>query len=180
MLPNHYKVAAFVNFGTGAGWHGRMPLLERIKVLALWHVAGPLLTRWKGYLPWSLLGMGEDLPLDFYRQWKHWCRYPDYFFSDPCVRHRLRQFSRVRAPILAANSIDDRWSPPKSRDAFMAGYTQAAWEALDIDPAHLGLRALGHMGYLRFEAQSLWLSALNWLDAHACNTTAGCGARAAA
>jgi predicted alpha/beta hydrolase len=180
MLPNHDKVAAFATFGTGAGWHGWMPPLERIKVLALWHVIGPLLTRWKGYLPWSVLGMGEDLPLDFYRQWKRWCRYPDYFFSDPHVQHRLRQFSRVRTPILAANSIDDRWSPPKSRDAFMAGYTHATWEALDIVPAHLGLRALGHMGYFRLEARSLWLSALNWLDARAGDTAADRGALAAA
>ena len=51
MLPNHRKVAAFVTFGTGAGWHGWMPPLERIKVRALWSVVGPLLTRWKDYLP---------------------------------------------------------------------------------------------------------------------------------
>jgi predicted alpha/beta hydrolase len=57
MLPNHNQVAALFTFGTGAGWHGWMPPLERIKVLALWYLIGPLLTRWKGYLPWSLRGI---------------------------------------------------------------------------------------------------------------------------
>jgi predicted alpha/beta hydrolase len=180
MLPNHDKVTAFVTFGTGAGWHGWMPPLERIKVLALWHVLGPLLSCCTGYLSWSLLGMGEDLPLDFYRQWKRWCRYPNYFFNDPDMRHRVRHFGRVRAPILAATSIDDRWSPPRSRDAFMAGYTHAAWETLDIDPAQLGLPALGHMGYFRPDAQPLWESALNWLDTHALDSVPGNGTLSAA
>ena len=65
MLPNHARVAGLYTFGTGAGWHGWMPPLERIKVLAMWHLLGPLLTRWKGYLSWSLLGLGEDLPIDY-------------------------------------------------------------------------------------------------------------------
>lgn len=165
MLPNHDKVAGLYTFGTGAGWHGWMPPLERIKVLAMWHLLGPFLTRWKGYLAWSLLGMGEDLPLDFYRQWKRWCRYPNYFFGDPAMQHLVPAFEGVRAPLMAANSIDDRWSPPKSRDAFMVSYRNAARETLDIHPAQVGLRAIGHVGYFRAGAKPLWASALAWLDA---------------
>jgi predicted alpha/beta hydrolase len=173
-LPNHEKVAGFYTFGTGAGWHGWMPPLERIKVLAMWHVLGPLLTRWKGYLSWSLLGMGEDLPLNFYRQWKRWCRYPNYFFDDPSMRHLVSAFDRVRTPMMAANSIDDRWSPPRSRDAFMAGYRNAARQTLDIDPEHVGLGAIGHMGYFRADAAPLWESALRWLEARP-SSRSGCG-----
>jgi predicted alpha/beta hydrolase len=163
VLPNHERVVAFYTFGTGAGWHGWMPLLERIKVLAMWHVLGPLLTSWSGYLSWSLLGIGEDLPLDFYHRWKQWCRNPNYFFGDPSVRHLLRSFDQVRAPMMAANSIDDRWAPPRSRDAFMAGYRNAARHTLDIDPSHVGLRAIGHMGYFKPDAMPLWEAALDWL-----------------
>jgi len=164
LLPNHRKVAAFCTFGTGAGWHGWMPRLERVKVLALWHVLGPLLTTWKGYLPWHLLGMGEDLPLDFYRQWKRYCRYPNYFFGDPSMQHLARRFAEVRTPIMAANAIDDRWSPPQSRDAFMAAYKNAMRKTWNIDPKHVGLAAIGHMGYFRAHALPLWESALLWLD----------------
>jgi predicted alpha/beta hydrolase len=164
MLPNPARVDGFYTFGTGAGWHGWMPPLERLKVLALWHVVGPILTRWKGYLPWSLIGMGEDLPLGFYRQWKRWCRYPNYFFGDPSMRHVAYGFDRVRVPLLAANAIDDPWSPPRSRDAFIVGYRNAARETLDIDPARVGLRRIGHMGYFRAEAEPLWDAALAWLE----------------
>ncbi len=165
MLPNHEKVARLYTFGTGAGWHGWMPPLERIKVLVMWHVLGPLLTQWKGYLSWSRLGMGEDLPLDVYRQWKRWCRYPNYFFDDPATQHVTSGFARVHTPMMAANSIDDRWAPPRSRDAFMAGYRNAAPQTLDIDPARMGLLAIGHMGYFRAQAKPLWASALRWLEA---------------
>ncbi|XLV72048.1 alpha/beta fold hydrolase [Ralstonia syzygii subsp. celebesensis] len=76
LLPNHRKVAGFYVFGTGAGWHGYMPLGERLRVLAMWNTVLPVLTWWKGYCPWKMLGLGEDLPVDVYRQWRHWCRFP--------------------------------------------------------------------------------------------------------
>jgi predicted alpha/beta hydrolase len=80
------------------------------------------------------------------------------------MRHVVRRFHQILAPLMAANSIDDCWSPPRSRDAFMAGYRNAARHTLDIDPTDIGLRAIGHMGYFRPEAQPLWESALAWLD----------------
>lgn len=179
MLPNHDKVAAVVLFGTGAGWHGWMPSIESVKVLAMWNVLGPLLTSWKGYLPLSLIGMGEDLPLDFYEKWKHWCRFPNYFFGDPSMRHQVARFGRVRVPILAATSIDDRWSPPRSRDAFMRGYTGAAVDTWDIDPEQLGLTKLGHMGYFRPDARQLWAATLQWLAARSATaSTPNAAARA--
>jgi predicted alpha/beta hydrolase len=164
LLPNHERVSGLYTFATGAGWHGWMPPQERLRVQLMWRVLGPLLTRWKGYLPWSLLGMGEDLPLGVYRQWRQWCRYPRYFFDDPALADEMAAlFARVRTPIVAVNALDDRWAPPASRDAFMAGYRNAGWRALDIDPAG-GIGPIGHMGYFRPAAQVLWRGALDWFD----------------
>jgi predicted alpha/beta hydrolase len=169
LLPNHERVARFVTFATGAGWHGWMPWAEQLRVLAMWRVMGPLLTRWKGYLPWSLLGMGEDLPLPVYRQWRRWCGFPRYFFDDPAMRgERLAErFAAVRTPIVALNALDDHWAPPASRDAFMAAYTNAECRHVDLHPASLGLRSIGHMGYFRASARPLWDEVLTWLRADA-------------
>lgn len=166
LLPNHESVAAFYTFATGAGWHGWMPRLERAKVWLMWNLLGPVLTRAMGYLPWSRLGMGEDLPLDVYRQWKHWCQYPKYFFDDPAMRELAGSFARVRTPMLAANALDDLWAQPRSRDAFMSGYRNAAWQSLDIDPAASGLGSIGHMGYFKARARPLWEESLRWLEAN--------------
>ncbi len=165
LLPNHHRVAAFYTFGTGAGWHGWMARGEQWRVLAMWRVIGPVLTRWKGYLPWSLIGMGEDLPIDVYRQWRRWCRYPRYFFDDPREAHLEQAFAAVRTPIVATNALDDPWAPPRSRDAFMAGYRGTPWRAVDLDPGAEGIGPIGHMGYFRAAASPLWDRALQWFGA---------------
>jgi predicted alpha/beta hydrolase len=162
LQPQHHRVAGVYTFGTGAGWHGWMPKAEQLKVLLMWHVGGPLLTRWKGYLAWSKLGMGEDLPLGVYRDWKHWCSFPRYFFDDPDMAHIQARFDEITTPIVAANALDDLWAPPASRDAFMAGYRNAPWLGLNIDPQRSGTGPLGHMGYFRPQAQALWEEALRW------------------
>ncbi len=163
MLPNHERVKRFMTFGTGSGWHGWMSGRERARVLLLWHLVGPLLTLGSGYLPWSRLGMGEDLPLQFYREWKRWCRFPNHFFGDPNMHELQLAFARVRTPILAANAKDDRWSPPVSRDAFMAGYATAPVATWDIDVAAGDTAGIGHMGFFRATALPLWEAALDWL-----------------
>lgn len=171
LLPNYSRVARLYTFATGAGWHGWMPPAERLKVALMWHIIGPLLTRWKGYLAWSKLGMGEDLPLGVYSDWKHWCRFPRYFFDDPKMEHVAHLFARITTPIIAANALDDRWASPASRDAFMAGYRNAAWRPCDIlvDTGPGGLGAIGHLGYFRRRSEPLWREVLQWFGEHHSN-----------
>lgn len=161
LLPNHACVERFYVYGVGAGWHGWMPRLEGLRVRFAWKVLLPLLTRWKGYMPSKLLGMGENLPMGVYRQWRRWCEFPHYFFDDPDAAELTYQFPRVHTPIIAANALDDAWAPPRSRDAFMQGYRNAPVETVDLDPRG-GLGAIGHFGYFRPQAQSLWDETLAW------------------
>ena len=160
LLPNHQYIAKVYTFATGAGWHGWMPFGEQLKVRFLWNVAGPLLTRVMGYLPGKAMGIGEDLPLGVYRDWRRWCQYPRYFFDDPTMTHVHSQFAKVKVPIVAANALDDLWATPRSRDAFMAAYTGTEVKLLDIDPATSG--AIGHMGYFKKGAEPLWNDVLAW------------------
>jgi predicted alpha/beta hydrolase len=162
LLPNSDKLSGFYTFATGAGWHGWMPRMERLRVWAMWNVVGPLITRWHGYLAWNKLGMGEDLPLDVYRQWKGWCRFPHYFFDDPEMKGIAASYDKVRMPIVAVNTLDDLWARPASRDAFMAGYRNADVTAVTIDSRRAGLGAIGHMGYFKPKATPLWEDALAW------------------
>lgn len=163
LLPNVHRVAAMYAFGVGAGWHGWMPRGEQLKVLFLWHVIGPIVTRVFGYLRWSFLGMGEDLPLGVYRWWKRWCRYPRYFFDDPEMADVIKDFERVRQPIVAVSALDDAWAPPASRDAFMQGYVNAPWQGVEVDPAASTTGRIDHLGYFRTPARALWDPALEWL-----------------
>lgn len=162
LLPNHEKIAGFYGFGIGAGWHGWMPFSEKWKVLLMWHLVLPIMTWWNGYCPWKMLGMGEDLPSDVFWQWRHWCRYPRYFFDDPAMLGIEARYAKVQVPIMAANSLDDPWATIRSRDAFMSGYSNAPLSTLDIRPA-TRMESIGHMGYFRPSSQALWQEALQWL-----------------
>lgn len=162
LLPDPDAVDGAYTFATGAGWHGWMPPLERLRVLFMWRVLGPVWTRMHGYLPWSRLGMGEDLPIDVYRQWRQWCRFPRYFFDDPAMQAITERFDAVRFPIVAVNALDDAWAPPASRDAFMTGYRNAEVRSVTLDGIRAGLGFIGHMGYFRPKAQPLWNDALDW------------------
>lgn len=166
MLPNHHRLNGFYGFGIGAGWHGWMPYTERLKVLFMWHLALPALTWWKGYCPWKMLGMGEDLPRDVFWQWRHWCKYPRYFFDDPKMQGIESRYAEVTVPIVAANASDDRWATVQSRDAFVSGYLNAPMTKIEIAP-HSLQGGIGHMGYFRPSAQTLWHDALEWLSSPA-------------
>jgi predicted alpha/beta hydrolase len=106
--------------------------------------------------------MGEDLPLGVFQQWRHWCRYPRYFFEDPAMPQLAAMFAQVRTPIIAVNALDDLWASPKSRNAFMQAYSSAQVVMQDIDPKISG--PIGHMGYFRPAAKPLWDKVFSWFD----------------
>ncbi|NER59947.1 alpha/beta fold hydrolase, partial [Pseudomonas sp. MAFF212428] len=155
LLPNHAAISACYSLGCGAGWTGWMPTREALKVRALWGAVLPLIVACKGYMAWSLLGMGSDLPMGVYKDWKRWCAYPHYFFDDPAMAYLAENYASVRMPCLFAASEDDLWAPPRSRDAFIKGYCNAPVTTLDI-PSRAHGAPMGHMGYFHRSARALW------------------------
>jgi predicted alpha/beta hydrolase len=165
LLPDPGVVTSMHALGSGSGWRGWMPRAEQLRVALLWNVFGPIIVSFHGYLAWKRFGLGEDLPIDVYRQWKRWCRFPGYWFDDPEVGEEMSAlFARVRAPITAINSIDDRWSSPAARNAFYQHYVNAAVTMRDIRPADIGQSTIGHMGYFRQGSEPLWDALLDDLD----------------
>jgi predicted alpha/beta hydrolase len=167
LMPDGGRANAMYTFGSGAGWAGWMPPAERRRVWMLWNLIGPPVVGLLGYLPMKRLGLGgEDLPACVYRQWRHWCGFPRYFFDDPSANAngRLNGFAQARYPLAAANALDDLWALPASRDAFFSGYTATKVEGIDLDPREHG--PMGHMGYFRRGRERLWDDALAWLEHH--------------
>ena len=158
LAPNHHKVTAMYCFGTGAGagWAGYMPLKEGIKVQVMWNIVFPPLVAIKGYLPWSKLNMGSDLPLGVYQQWRKWCKNPTYLFADPELDAVKQQYAQVQSKIYAVSAQDDDWALPDSRQAFMQHYLNAEMQFIDISPQDYGLKQIGHMGYFRHGAEKIW------------------------
>lgn len=166
LLPNTKSIKAAYFLGTGAGWSGYMPFIERIKVEILWKVLAPVLVGLKGYMAWSKLGMGADLPKGVYKQWKRWCQYPRYFFDDPENSKLEELFHRYTGPIVAANALDDLWAQPVSRDAFMSAYQNADVSSVDLIAGDYALKEIGHIGYFHGKTKSLWPTIFMFFDAN--------------
>ena len=166
LLPNAEAIESCIAFGSGAGWVGWMPLAERVKVNFFWKVLGPYLCARSGYLNWSKFGLGEDLPLGVYQQWKRWCQHRHYFFDDPDMSELVASFSQIKIPIRAVNAIDDRWAPPNSRDALMQGYANATVEKVNVLPGHYRQNRIGHLGYFAPKLEALWSESIEWLLTH--------------
>ncbi|AWL29674.1 alpha/beta fold hydrolase [Acinetobacter defluvii] len=164
LTPNHAKVTAMYCFGTGAGWHGYMPLKERLKVQVIWNIVFPPIVAATGYLPWSKFNMGADLPRGVYQQWRKWCKNPTYFFSDPEQAALKDLYAQVKVPIYAVAALDDDWALPNSRHAFMQHYQNAEMHYIDITANRLGLKQIGHMGYFRQGSEAIWDQLLHTFD----------------
>ena len=164
LTRNHHKVSAMYCYGTGAGWHGFMPFKERIKVQVIWNIVFPPMVAIKGYLPWSKLNMGADLPKGVYQQWRKWCKNPTYFFADPQQQDLHQRYSEVKTPIFAIAALDDDWALPQSRDSFMQHYRQAPMHYINISAKDYELKAIGHMGYFRKGAEQIWQDMLDLFD----------------
>lgn len=177
LLPNHEKLAAAYTFGSGAGWAGWMSRGESLKVKFLWNFVLPVIVKWKGYMAWSLLGMGDDLPLGVYKDWKRWCAYPYYYFEAPEMAHLASLYARVRTPCVFATAVDDRWAPPLSRNAFVRAFQNAPLLRRDIRTTP-ELPEIGHMGYFRANAQPLWSEVLQWLTSQPVGARTNSGAAA--
>lgn len=106
-LPNPQKITAAYCYGTGAVWAGWMRKWEAFKVRFMWATVMPLIVRIKGYMAWSMLGMGDDLPLGVYKDWKRWCRYPHYFSDDPQMAGIKKRYANVRTPTMFARALDE-------------------------------------------------------------------------
>ncbi len=166
-LPNVNELRAAYVCGSGSGWAGHMSKREALKVWLLWNLVGPVLISIYGYQPMSKIGMGEDLPRSVFYQWRHWCKFPRYYFDDPAAQDIALAAQLVKIPIAACVSVDDAWAPPLSRDAFFSGFKNASLDAVDLSPSELGVRVIGHMGYFRKEVGSrLWPQILGWLEGH--------------
>lgn len=129
--------------------------------LVVWlhtHATLPLLSKLMGYMPMKAVGAGEDMPAGVALEWARWCRLRDYVLGDHSLP--LERYAEFAAPVLAYSIQDDKWGTPQSVDAMMRAYP--AVERRHIVPAEHGLHRVGHMGYFRPAARSLWDDVVVW------------------
>lgn len=154
LLGDRFDLRAMVTISAQSGYWKLQHPSQRWMVLAAAYGL-PLVTRLLGYLPWSQLVGGEDVPKQAALQWLSWCRSPNYLFDDESLNTHDR-YGRFSAPILAYSFEDDVWGYEASVDWMMGRYTNASVERIHLDPASLEVESIGHFGFFRAEMDFVW------------------------
>ena len=160
LAENAGSIDKLVTLSAQSGYWKVQGCFEKQRVRFLVTVLIPILSRAVGYLPWSKLGAGEDLPKGVALEWAKWCRLPNYLLDDPSLP--LERYRNFTAPVLAYSVADDNWGTARAVDDMMRAYPHV--ERRHIEPHHYNLDKVGHMGFFKQQSKVLWDEALAWLD----------------
>ena len=163
LLDNADAVDGMITLSSQSGYWALQGKGEKAKVFFHVHVTLPLLASTLGYMPWSKVGSAEDLPKGAALEWSRWCRSPNYLFDDDSLP--LERFRSFEAPVLAYSFADDTWGTRRSVDNLMRHYPHVERRHVDPRADEVGVSKIGHFGYFRPDASSLWPEAVAWMDA---------------
>jgi predicted alpha/beta hydrolase len=157
--PRAARAAVFV--GAQLGYYGHWPKPQASVYRTMWRYVVPALCGIFGYMP-GQSGIGEDLPRGVALQWARWCSQPDYLMSEfPEARDRFARFDR---PILAYSFTDDTYAPARAVDALFDVLSSSPATRRVLEPADLGVAAIGHFGFFRPRVGAkLWDEATDYM-----------------
>ncbi|MEO0459385.1 MAG: alpha/beta fold hydrolase [Myxococcota bacterium] len=159
LLDNSDAIDGMVTLSSQSG-HWRLQGGDQKAAVAFHtHVTLPAMSRAFGYMPWSKLGSAEDLPKHVALEWARWCRCRNYLLDDRTLP--LERYAKFRAPVLAYSFGDDKWGTSEAVDAMMGAYP--VLERRHVEPKEVGMRRIGHFGYFRPDAASMWTELTDWL-----------------
>src|SRR5206468_827829 len=156
LLPDApVRAALFVASQSGywKNWRG----LGRAAMFSLWNGVIPLSCGAMGYLPFKLLGQGEDVPRGVAMEWASWGRDPRYIFSYAEPRGGLG-FSRYPGPLRSIAVADDAYAPRAAVESLLGMYSAAERELRVVQPNGA---SIGHFGF--FKQRAHWPEAAEWL-----------------
>ena len=154
--PAMAGVERAITVGSGLTHVSDHPFGYRMKARAFWHGPVPWLAGALGYLPGSRLGLGADLPLEVYRDWRRWCLTKGFNLSDVGRILPLPDPALVTAKMRLIAIADDVMVPPPAVWRLMGVYPQAEKRQLVLRPAEFGLDRIGHLGPFHKRNAVVW------------------------
>jgi predicted alpha/beta hydrolase len=161
--PNADQLGRFLLIGLHSGYCGDYHPRWRRLMTPVWHRFMPWLAARLGYFPGRALGLGEDLPEAFARQWGE-RRAPEIAAHTPRAAAGLARLGKLRGEALALTFTDDGFATAEGARRVLARLTALSVEHRIISPAEAGLPRIGHFGFFRAPAEmTLWPAAAEWL-----------------
>lgn len=160
LLEDRSLIAGMITFSAQSGHWRFQGGAQKLVVFLHSYVTLPLVANIFGYLPWRWFG-AVDMPKDVAIEWAKWCRDKQYVLGDKTLP--LERYQYFDAPVLAYSFDDDNWGTKKSVDIMTNAYQNR--ERLHIEHKKLGIEKIGHVGFFRPRAKSLWVHTIDWLNA---------------
>ncbi|MGO8952452.1 MAG: serine aminopeptidase domain-containing protein [Rhodomicrobium sp.] len=147
------RVAAVAS---GPGYWRDHPLSMLPRVVGFWWMLGPAAVRIAGYMPGRALGLGADIPRGVYWEWRRLCLKPDYHRSEWGRAYPQPRLEEARFKLTTIPIADDTLIAPHMVRKLPAFYPHAQLGETLLDPARLGLRAIGHAGAFMARNKACW------------------------
>jgi len=154
--PGMAGVERVITVGSGLAHVSDHPLRYRWRAEMLWRGPVPILARTLGYLPGRALGLGLDLPLQVYLDWRRWCLSHGWNARDFGTRLPMPEPARVRARMRLIAVADDDLVTQPAVWRLMARYPEAHKRQMVLRPADHGLKRIGHLDAFNRKNAVLW------------------------
>ena len=132
------------------------PWPYQAKARLFWHGPVPLLASVVGYLPGKRLGVGPDLPIGVYKQWRKWCTSRSFFFDDFGTHLPYPDWRGLNAPIKFVAVSDDALVPASAVWRLMRCYPDAPKSQSVLRPSDFDLTDIGHIGVFSARSRATW------------------------
>lgn len=160
------QVSGIIHMAAQKGDQRLWSVAGRLKLFLLWHVLIPLLSLGATFDA-RKLGLGRyPWPAAAARQWAAWGRSKGYLFN-PKFAYDLKPWQQFDRPILSLGFTDDEMAPEAAIDGLLEEFKMARdlghIEKRMVSPTSVGLSSIGHFGFFKPEANSLWKDLNRWI-----------------
>ncbi len=165
--PNASQLARFVFVGAHTGYVGDYRRGYRLPMALLWHGIMPLMTRMVGFFPGRMLHLGDDIPRGVALQWAGrrsagLGRSPE--LTDGKRANRLvAHLAGLAGAALVISVTDDAFATEDGTRRLMGLFPRLEPVFLRCHPADVGLARIGHFGFFRRSAATLWPKVLAYI-----------------
>ncbi|REL30863.1 alpha/beta hydrolase family protein [Thalassotalea euphylliae] len=167
LMPNAHQLSSVFNFACSSGCLANMSLINKFKAHFFMNFFIPLNNLLFGHTKSQLVGMGEPLPKQVARQWRHWCNGSGYVkmaFGRTVHQH---WYDELAMPSMWVNAVDDYIAINENVADMISVFSQMPAQTLTLDPKDHDLSEIGHMKFFSRQSQKLWPLATDWLSKHA-------------
>ena len=151
------EIDSVVTVTSGSGYWRHWPLPKSLPMFWFWYLLMPVSVTLFGYLPGIRLGWSMNMSKAVAMQWGSWARHPDYMLDEQgrsyAAQGGIPNFDR---PIYSLSFTDDNVMSKEAVEALHGLYTNSTVIRNHIAPESVGLDQIGHFGFFRPQASSIW------------------------